>query len=70
MPLDAGIDRGEKRFGEKRFATYLQNKMTNHSVSKILVELFTGEKSDISHIKIFRIKGVFIYLQTATEEMR
>lgn len=37
-------------------AAYLQNRMTSRSVNKTPVELFTGEKSAISHIRVFASK--------------
>ncbi|EGI68798.1 Copia protein, partial [Acromyrmex echinatior] len=51
----AGID---NRFWRKAIltATYLQNRMTSRSVSKIPIELFIGEKPNISHIRIFGSK--------------
>ncbi|KYN00239.1 Copia protein, partial [Cyphomyrmex costatus] len=55
MLLDAGLD---NRFWREAIltATYLQNRMINRSVNKTPVELFTGEKPDVNHIRIFGSK--------------
>lgn len=52
MLLDANLD---KRFwGEAILtATYLQNRMVSRSIEKTPIELFTGHKPDLSHIRVF-----------------
>lgn len=55
MLLDVNLD--NRFWGEAVLtATYLQNRMTSRSIDKTPLELFTREKPDISHIRIFGLK--------------
>lgn len=55
MLLDANLD--NRFWGEAILtATYLQNRMISRSINKTPVELFTGEKPNISHIRVFGSK--------------
>lgn len=55
MLLDACLD--NRFWGEAVLtAAYLQNRMTSRSIDKTPVELFIGEKPDLSHIRVFGSK--------------
>ncbi|XP_067216875.1 uncharacterized protein [Linepithema humile] len=55
MLLDAHLD--NRFWGEAVLtAAYLQNRMTSRSIDETPVELFIGEKPDISHIRVFGSK--------------
>ncbi|KYQ53232.1 Copia protein [Trachymyrmex zeteki] len=56
MLLDAELD--NRFWGEAILtAAYLQNRMTSRSVDKTSIELFTGEKPDVGHIRVFGSKA-------------
>jgi len=55
MLLDADLD--NRFWGEAVLtATYLQNRVISRSIDKTPVELFTGERPDIGHIRVFGSK--------------
>ncbi|KYN16082.1 Copia protein [Trachymyrmex cornetzi] len=56
MLLDAELD--NRFWGEAVLtAAYLQNRMTSRSIDKTPIELFTGEKPDVGHIRVFGSKA-------------
>jgi len=55
MLLDADLD--NRFWGEAVLtAVYLQNRTISRSINKTPIELFTGEKPDINHIRVFGSK--------------
>lgn len=63
MLLDAGLEK--KYWGEAiAAAAFIQNRLPSRSVTKTPMELWCGEKPDLSHLKVFGCEA-FVYIPDA-----